>query len=60
MLSGTHDILHSDTKRFVPLAEKAGVPIDYHEAPGMLHVYPLFPIPEAKQARQTSIRALTT
>ena len=57
LFSGTHDILHSDAKRFVPLAKEAGVSIDYHEAPGMLHVYPLFPIPEAKQARQTIIRS---
>lgn len=60
LFSGTHDILNSDAKRFVPLAREAGVSIDYHEAPGMLHVYPLFPIPEAKQARQTIINALRT
>ena len=60
LLSGTHDILHSDAKRFVPLAREAGVSIDYHEAPEMLHVYPLFPIPEAKQARQTINEALAT
>jgi acetyl esterase/lipase len=60
LFSGTHDILHSDAKRFVPLAREARVSIDYHEAPGMLHEYPLFPIPEAKQARQTIIKALRT
>ena len=49
-----------DAKRFVPLAREAGVSIDYHEAPGMLHEYPLFPIPEANRARQTIIEALTT
>ena len=58
--SGTHDILHSDAKRFVPLAKAASVSLDYHEAPGMLHVYPLFPIPEAKHARRTISEALTT
>ena len=60
LLSGTHDILHSDAKRFVPLAKAASVSLDYHEAPGMLHVYPLFPIPEAKHARRTISEALTT
>ena len=60
LVSGTHDILHSDAERFVPLAKEAGVPIDYHVAPEMLHVYPFFPIPEAKQARQTIDGALTT
>ena len=59
LFSGTHDILNSDAKRFVPLAREAGVSIAYHEAPGMLHEYPLFPIPEAKRARQTIIDALT-
>ena len=61
LISGTHDILHPDSKRFVPLAREAGVSIDYHEAPGMFHDYPLLPIPEAKQALQTIIApALTT
>ena len=60
LFSGTHDILNSDAKRFVPLAREAGVSIDYHEAPGMLHEYPFFPIPEAKRAHQTIIEALTT
>jgi monoterpene epsilon-lactone hydrolase len=52
LFSGTHDILHSDAKRFVPLGREAGVSIDYHEVPGTLHVYPLFPIPEAKRPRR--------
>ncbi|MER5386052.1 alpha/beta hydrolase [Streptomyces sp. NPDC002688] len=60
LLSGTLDILHSDAKRFVPLARAAGVPVDYYEAPGMIHVFPLFPIPEAKRARQISAEALMT
>ena len=60
LVSGTHDILNSDAKRFVPLAREAGVSIDYHEAPDMLHEYPLLPIPEAKQAQRTITEALTT
>ena len=59
LFSGTHDILNSDAKRFVPLAKEAGVSIDYHEAPGMLHEYPLLPIPEAKRAHQAIAEALT-
>ena len=60
LFSGTHDLLHSDAKRFVPLAKEAGVAIDYHEASDMLHEYPLLPIPEGKHARQAIARALTT
>jgi acetyl esterase/lipase len=58
MLSGTRDILNADARRFHELARTAGVDLDYHEAPGMVHVYPLLPIPEAKRARQIIISAL--
>ena len=46
-------------KRFVPLAKDVGVSIDHHEAPDMLHEYPLLPIPEAKDARRAIAKALT-
>ena len=46
-------------KRFVPLAKDAGVSIDHHEAPDMLHEYPLLPIPAAKDARRAIAKALT-
>ena len=39
-------------------ARAAGFPLDYHEAPGMLHVYPLLPIPEANGARAVMERVL--
>jgi len=52
MLSGTRDIVNADAARLVKLAPQVGLRLDYHEAPGMLHVYPLLPIPEARAARQ--------
>jgi acetyl esterase/lipase len=57
MLSGTRDILNADAKRLMRLAAEsnaAGVAVNIHyvEAPEMLHVYPLLPIPEAKAGRQ--------
>jgi acetyl esterase/lipase len=51
MISGTRDILNADAHRLVTLAKQAGLSLDFHEAPDMLHGYPTLPIPEAKQAR---------
>ena len=52
MFSGTHDILNADARRFDHLAAEAGLSLDYHEAPGMIHVYPLMPMPEGERARK--------
>lgn len=52
MLSGTRDILNADARRLVRLAAAQNVPLEYHEAPEMIHVFPLLPIPEAKRARR--------
>ena len=47
---GTHEIFLADSQRFKKLAETAGVNLRYIEAAGMNHDFPLFPIPEAKEA----------
>lgn len=51
MFSGTRDILNADAHRLVARAAEAGLPLDYHEVPEMIHVYPLLPIREAREAR---------
>lgn len=51
MFSGTRDILNADARRLVRKAKAAGFPIDYHEVPDMIHVFPLLPIPEAREAQ---------
>ncbi|MBX6391584.1 MAG: alpha/beta hydrolase fold domain-containing protein, partial [Frankia sp.] len=48
---GTHDLLLPDSRRLVEAARAAGVPVDYHEAAGLPHAYPLFPVPEGRAAR---------
>ena len=58
MFSGTRDILNADATRFVPIAAAAGLPLDYHEATGMIHNYAILPIPEGKAARATIAAAL--
>lgn len=52
LFSGTRDILHPDARLFVGLGHAAGVDIDYHEGPGLVHVYPLTPTPEGREARR--------
>jgi monoterpene epsilon-lactone hydrolase len=47
---GTHDILWRDCVRLRDRAAREGMPLAWFEAPGMLHVWPMFPIPEARTA----------
>lgn len=52
VFTGTFDLLWPDARRLKEKAEEAGLFVDYFEFPAMQHVWMLFPIPEAKQARQ--------
>jgi acetyl esterase/lipase len=58
MFSGTRDILNADAHRFIPLAASAGVSLDFHEGPGMIHNYPILPMPEGDTARAVIVAAV--
>jgi len=58
VLSGTRDIVYADASRLLRLAAASGRPLDYHEAHEKLHVYPLLPIPEAREARRVITDAM--
>jgi len=58
LFCGTRDILIADARRFAARASEAGLTLDYYEAPGMIHVYPLLPIPEGREARALIAGAL--
>lgn len=58
MFSGTRDILNADATKFLPLARAAGLTVDYHEVPGMIHVFPILPIPEGAAARAVVARSM--
>lgn len=58
MFSGTRDILNADARRFVALADAAKFPLVYVEAEGMLHVYPILPMPEGDAARAMIVAAV--
>lgn len=50
LFCGTRDLLHPQSLALVAAARGAGVPLTYIEGPGLLHVYPILPIPEARAA----------
>jgi acetyl esterase/lipase len=58
VFSGTRDILNPDARLLIDTATTAGVDVDYHEKPGLLHVYPLTPTPEGRLARAILIERL--
>lgn len=60
LFSGTRDILNPDTHLLVEALHAAGVPLDFHEGPGLLHVYTLTPTPEGRRARATIVEQLRT
>lgn len=47
---GTHEFFLPDARKFRELASLKSVNIHYYEYPKMNHVFPVFPIPEAKKA----------
>jgi acetyl esterase/lipase len=58
VFSGTRDILNPDARLLVQKATAAGVEVDYHEQPGLVHVYPLTPTPEGRAARAVIVEQL--
>jgi acetyl esterase/lipase len=58
IFSGTRDILNPDTRIFVERAIDADVPVRYTELPGHIHVFPLLPIREGRQAQKQMVTAV--
>ena len=52
MFCGTRDLLQPACDALFDRAEEADWPLEYVVAPGLMHVYPLLPIPEARSALQ--------
>jgi acetyl esterase/lipase len=49
---GTHELLLFDARRLKERCDEEGIPIHYFEFEEMNHVFPVYPIPEAKKALQ--------
>ena len=52
VMCGTRDLLLPQVREMVRRAAAAGVHVTYREERGLLHVYPILPIPEARRARR--------
>lgn len=52
VLCGTRDLLLPQVRALVDRLRAAGVGTTYREQPGLLHVYPVLPVPEAGPARR--------
>ena len=50
LLCGTRDLLLPQSRKLAARLEEAGSAVTYVEEPGLMHVYPLLPIPEARRA----------
>lgn len=60
MFCGDRDLLKPGCDELFERADRAGWDLEYVEAPGMLHVYPLLPVPEARDAEQHILRFLAS
>lgn len=49
VIVGTHELILFDCRRLKERADSEQIPIRYYEFEEMNHVFPVFPIPEAKQ-----------
>ena len=58
VFSGTRDILNPDARLLAEKATAAGVEVEYHEQPGLVHVYPLTPTREGRAARDVIVERL--
>lgn len=59
LFTGTRDILNPDSLIFAERARSVGVDIDLVSGPGMIHVWPLIDMPEARRARDRMVAFLS-
>lgn len=52
VFTGTYDVLNADARKLCHIAKEQGIDVNYHEVEGMNHVWPVFPIDEARDARR--------
>jgi epsilon-lactone hydrolase len=53
LLCGTHDLLVPQSRALAERARAEGVDLVHVEEPGLMHVYPILPVPEGRRAFET-------
>jgi len=56
LFTGTADVLNPDARKLRDHFVSQGLDLDYHEYPGMMHVWMLFDFPESRSARNELFR----
>jgi acetyl esterase/lipase len=59
LFTGTRDILNPDSLIFAERARAVGVEVELVSEPGMIHVWPLIEMPEARRARDRIVSFLS-
>lgn len=59
VFTGTRDIVHADALRLRERAAEQGIPLDFHVGEGMIHNYPILPVPEGTAARAVIAAAIS-
>ncbi|MFG2710735.1 alpha/beta hydrolase fold domain-containing protein [Streptomyces goshikiensis] len=60
VFTGTRDVLTTDSRELLRRAREGGTEVEFHEAPGMPHGYPLLPVPEGRAARDRIVELVRT
>ncbi|WP_308379524.1 alpha/beta hydrolase [Streptomyces sp. ISL-43] len=60
VFTGTRDVLTTDSRELLRRARAAGAEVEFHEEPGLPHVYPLLPVPEGRAARDRIVELIHT
>ena len=58
MITGTREVLYPDTMKFHRILDQKRLPHRTYVFEGMTHVFPAFPIPEARMAQRLMIYLL--
>ncbi len=58
LLVGTLDLLYPDCHKFSEICKEKGVNLSFYEYENMVHLFPLFNIPQAKDAREIMVAAM--
>ncbi|MEU5807855.1 MULTISPECIES: alpha/beta hydrolase fold domain-containing protein [unclassified Streptomyces] len=58
VFTGTRDVLSPDSRELLRRARAAGAEVEFHEEPGLPHVYPLLPVPEGRAARDRIVELI--
>ena len=58
LIVGTLDLLYPDCYKFKEICHEKDINLSFHEYENMVHLFPLFNIPQAKEAREIMIAAM--